>query len=98
MDIQSILSAATGGHGLAVNPWASVAYLVAGVLFILALSGRRAAAPFVEFRNAGHRLRDPSRIRPVLRREKLDVAGELGAMRARLQKGDFETERLDLHR
>lgn len=39
MDIQSILSAATGGHGLAVNPWASVAYLVAGVLFILALRG-----------------------------------------------------------
>jgi NAD(P) transhydrogenase subunit beta len=39
MDIQSILSAAPGGHGLAVNPWASVAYLVAGVLFILALRG-----------------------------------------------------------
>ena len=39
MDFQSILSAATGGHGLAVNPWASVAYLVAGVLFILALRG-----------------------------------------------------------
>jgi len=39
MDIQSILSAATGGHGLAVNPWASVAYLIAGVLFILALRG-----------------------------------------------------------
>ncbi len=39
MDIQSILSEATGGHGLAVNPWASVAYLVAGVLFILALRG-----------------------------------------------------------
>jgi len=39
MDIQSILSAATGGHGLAVNPWAAVAYLVAGVLFILALRG-----------------------------------------------------------
>ncbi|MGQ2935528.1 MAG: NAD(P)(+) transhydrogenase (Re/Si-specific) subunit beta [Sphingopyxis sp.] len=39
MEFQSILSAATGGHGLAVNPWASVAYLVAGVLFILALRG-----------------------------------------------------------
>jgi len=39
VDFQSILSAATGGHGLAVNPWASVAYLVAGVLFILALRG-----------------------------------------------------------
>jgi len=39
MDIQSILSAAAGGHGLAVNPWAAVAYLVAGVLFILALRG-----------------------------------------------------------
>ncbi len=39
MDFQSILSAATGGHGLAVNPWASVAYLVAGVLFIMALRG-----------------------------------------------------------
>jgi NAD(P) transhydrogenase subunit beta len=39
MDMQSILSAATGGHGLAVNPWAAVAYLVSGVLFILALRG-----------------------------------------------------------
>ncbi len=39
MEFQSILSAATGGHGLAVNPWAAVAYLVAGVLFILALRG-----------------------------------------------------------
>ncbi|KQZ71585.1 NAD synthetase [Sphingopyxis sp. Root214] len=39
MEFQSILSAASGGHGLAVNPWASVAYLVAGVLFILALRG-----------------------------------------------------------
>ena len=39
MDIQSILSAATGEHGLAVNPWAAVAYLIAGVLFILALRG-----------------------------------------------------------
>ncbi|MGH6652839.1 MAG: NAD(P)(+) transhydrogenase (Re/Si-specific) subunit beta [Sphingopyxis sp.] len=37
--MQSILSAATGGHGLAVNPWAAVAYLVSGVLFILALRG-----------------------------------------------------------
>ena len=39
MEFQSILSAATGGHGLAVNPWAAVAYLVAGILFILALRG-----------------------------------------------------------
>ncbi|MBL8651410.1 MAG: NAD(P)(+) transhydrogenase (Re/Si-specific) subunit beta [Sphingopyxis sp.] len=39
MDMQSILSAATGEHGLAVNPWAAVAYLVSGVLFILALRG-----------------------------------------------------------
>ncbi len=39
MDFQSILSAATGEHGLAVNPWAAVAYLIAGVLFILALRG-----------------------------------------------------------
>ena len=39
MDVQSILSAATGGHGLAVNPWAAVAYLAAGVLFIMALRG-----------------------------------------------------------
>ncbi|RYD44124.1 MAG: NAD(P)(+) transhydrogenase (Re/Si-specific) subunit beta [Sphingomonadales bacterium] len=39
MEFQSILSAATGGHGLAVNPWAAVAYLVAGVLFIMALRG-----------------------------------------------------------
>ena len=39
MEFQSILSAATGEHGLAVNPWAAVAYLVAGVLFILALRG-----------------------------------------------------------
>ena len=39
MDVQSILSAATGGHGLAVNPWAALAYLVAGVLFIMALRG-----------------------------------------------------------
>ncbi|GGJ37985.1 NAD synthetase [Sphingopyxis bauzanensis] len=39
MDFQSILSAATGEHGLAVNPWAAIAYLVAGVLFILSLRG-----------------------------------------------------------
>jgi NAD(P) transhydrogenase subunit beta len=39
MEFQSILSAAAGGHGLAVNPWASVAYLIAGVFFILALRG-----------------------------------------------------------
>ena len=39
MEFQSILSAATGGHGLAVNPWAAVAYLVAGVFFVLALRG-----------------------------------------------------------
>ncbi|HWW56995.1 MAG TPA: NAD(P)(+) transhydrogenase (Re/Si-specific) subunit beta [Sphingopyxis sp.] len=38
MDVQAILSAATGGHG-AVNPYAAIAYLVAGVLFILALRG-----------------------------------------------------------
>jgi NAD(P) transhydrogenase subunit beta len=38
MDIQSILSAAAEGHG-AVNPWAAVAYLIAGVFFILALRG-----------------------------------------------------------
>ena len=38
MDIQPILAAATGGHG-AVNPWAAIAYLVSGVLFILALRG-----------------------------------------------------------
>ena len=38
MDIQSILAAAAGGHG-AVNPWAAIAYLVAGVLFILSLRG-----------------------------------------------------------
>jgi NAD(P) transhydrogenase subunit beta len=39
MEFQPILSAATGEHGLAVNPWAAVAYLVAGVFFILALRG-----------------------------------------------------------
>ena len=39
MDFQSILSAATGEHGLAVNPWAAIAYLIAGVFFILALRG-----------------------------------------------------------
>ncbi len=39
MDFQSILSAATGEHGIAVNPWAAIAYLVAGVLFILSLRG-----------------------------------------------------------
>ncbi len=39
MDFQSILSAAAGEHGLAVNPWAAIAYLVAGVLFILSLRG-----------------------------------------------------------
>ncbi|WP_168452974.1 NAD(P)(+) transhydrogenase (Re/Si-specific) subunit beta [Sphingopyxis microcysteis] len=38
MDIQSILAAAADGHG-AVNPWAAIAYLVAGVLFILSLRG-----------------------------------------------------------
>ncbi len=38
MDIQAILSAATGGHD-AVNPYAAVAYLVSGILFILALRG-----------------------------------------------------------
>ena len=38
MDVQAILSAATGGHG-AVNPYAAIAYLVSGVLFILALRG-----------------------------------------------------------
>jgi len=38
MDIQAILSAATGGEG-AVNPYAAVAYLVSGILFILALRG-----------------------------------------------------------
>src|SRR5688572_20575841 len=37
MDVQAILSAATG-HG-AVNPWAAIAYLVSGILFILALRG-----------------------------------------------------------
>ena len=36
---QPILSAATGEHGLAVNPWAAVAYLISGILFILALRG-----------------------------------------------------------
>ena len=39
MDFQSILSAAAGEHGIAVNPWAAIAYLVAGVLFILSLRG-----------------------------------------------------------
>jgi len=39
MAFQSILSAAAGGHGLAANSWAAVAYLVAGVFFILALRG-----------------------------------------------------------
>ena len=43
MEFQSILSAATGGHGLAVNPSRAVAYLVAGVLFILALEDLRNA-------------------------------------------------------
>ncbi|WP_137869877.1 NAD(P)(+) transhydrogenase (Re/Si-specific) subunit beta [Sphingopyxis sp. 2PD] len=38
MEIQSILAAAADGHG-AVNPWAAIAYLVAGVLFILSLRG-----------------------------------------------------------
>ena len=38
MEFQSILSAATGGHG-AVNPYAAIAYLVSGILFILALRG-----------------------------------------------------------
>ena len=38
MDIQSILAAAADGHD-AVNPWAAIAYLVAGVLFILSLRG-----------------------------------------------------------
>ncbi|HZG32471.1 MAG TPA: NAD(P)(+) transhydrogenase (Re/Si-specific) subunit beta, partial [Sphingopyxis sp.] len=38
MDVQAILSAATGGHG-AVNPYAAIAYLVSGILFILALRG-----------------------------------------------------------
>ncbi len=37
--LQPILSAATGEHGLAVNPWAAVAYLISGILFILALRG-----------------------------------------------------------
>ena len=39
MDFQSILSAAADSHGIAVNPWAAIAYLVAGVLFILSLRG-----------------------------------------------------------
>ena len=38
MDFQPILAAAAGGHG-AVNPWAAIAYLVSGILFILALRG-----------------------------------------------------------
>ncbi|PAL25258.1 NAD(P)(+) transhydrogenase (Re/Si-specific) subunit beta [Sphingopyxis sp. GW247-27LB] len=38
MDVQAILSAATGNHG-AVNPYAAIAYLVSGILFILALRG-----------------------------------------------------------
>ncbi|WP_428681389.1 NAD(P)(+) transhydrogenase (Re/Si-specific) subunit beta [Sphingopyxis sp.] len=39
MSFQHILAAAAGEHGIAVNPWAAVAYLVAGVLFIMALRG-----------------------------------------------------------
>ncbi|MGN6692489.1 MAG: NAD(P)(+) transhydrogenase (Re/Si-specific) subunit beta, partial [Sphingopyxis sp.] len=40
MIVQHILSAAAAGeHGAAVNPWAAIAYLVSGVLFILALRG-----------------------------------------------------------